>query len=515
MMSQTTTPDTPSGYSAAEMGYPGPQPPTPGDLPPGGGRLAVPTFLSFAGLVQTAARTFRWTYDEALRDNRNNALAMRRDAVLMGALRARQRPTSQLSWHLTPRDETDPAESEAAQLMTELIEDIPKFQKMKMQLLEALWYGRYAVELTWEWQERYGRQVLQVRDFIPINGDKIRFKWDGTPGFLVYANYPGTREATDWGMAHFVTPDERQQYIIHEHEPDDADWTEGEMAGSVHGVGIRGRLYWFWWLKQQVFALLMNYLERFSNGLTIIYYAAHDPEAKKSAEAMARAEYVNNTLLIPRWNTENPDMNKVERLEVSTASPALLQQLITDYFDEVPVRYILGQTLSGDHTGSGGLGGTGAAGLAGETLDEIIKYDAIDLQDTLQTDLVNVMYRYNAPGVRPGKFEFEIDSPNSAELMEYGNMLLDWGMSLDEEQAYKVSQWARPKPGGGIVSKIGAMNPAAVTSAPQGVPVAGSVGQNGAMPGANGMPVQTGQAQYRRPTSQSRKALPRRRLVPA
>jgi hypothetical protein len=363
--------------------------------------------------------------------------------------------------------------AEAAKLIEYVIKKIPRFQKMKMQLLEAIWFGKYGVELAYHWKRHKGEDLLFVRDFIPINGDKIRYRWDGTPGVLVYPGYPGKKEATDYGLAHFLTPDERLQYIFHEHEPDDADWEEPEMAGAVHGVGVRGRLYWFWWLKQQVFAQLMNYIHRFANGLTIFYYNAQDPNAKKEAEKAARQQFLNTALLYPRWNSERPDTNGVQRLEVGTASPQLIWNLIDGYFDPVMVRYIQGQVLS-SHAEPTGLGSK-VADFQANTLDELIKYDAVDLQETLQTDLVEVLYEYNCPGVTPGTFEFEVDTPNSEALMEYAATLYEWGVPLSEEQAYKISQWAKPKPGEGIISKIGAMHPGAMGAAPAGVPTAGPV----------------------------------------
>lgn len=465
-----------NNFTAQEMGFPFTEATGPQGMPPGDGGLTTPNFLTFSALVRSAARAYLYTFDEALRDSPANARAMRRDPIIMGALRARQRPTAQLSWHITPQDETNPAEAEAAKIITYVVEKIPKFQKLKMKLLEAIYFGKYAVECAYEWKPYKGRNTLFVRDFIPINGDKIRFRWDGVPGFLVYAEYPGTKEATDYGLAHFLTASERLQYIIHEHEPDDVDWLEPEMAGAIHGVGVRGVLYWFWWLKQQIFALLMNYLKRFSNGLTVFYYDGSNPQAQAQAETAARQQFSSTAILYPRFGSQNPDRNKVERLEVSTASPALLDKLVTDYFDDAITKYILGQSLSHD-TAPTGLG-SGVARLHQETLDEIIKYDAVDLAETLQTDLIDVLYQYNAPGIPPGKFEFEIDSPNSEELMQYGQILYEWGVPLDEDQVYKISQWQKPKPGSGIVTQLGPMQPAAIGGV-QGVPVAGQAGPPG------------------------------------
>lgn len=527
-MANSTESDDLGGFTPAEMGYPSPSPSPPGGLPPGGGRYTTPNFLSFSALVRSAAKAFLYSSDEALRNSVKNAIAMRRDPVLMGALRRRQRPTAQLTWTITPDDETDPAEAEAAKMMTYIVERIPKFQKMKMQLLEAVWFGKYAVEIAYEWRDYKGEQKLFVRDFTPINGDKIRHRWDGTPGFLVFAGYPGTKEATDNGLAHFLTPDERLQYIIHEHEPDDSDWTEPEMAGAVHGVGVRGRLYWFWWLKQQVFAQLMNYIHRFANGLTIFYYMASDPQAKQEAEDAARKQWNNTALLYPRWNSENPDVNKVERLEVGTANSNLLWNLVSEYFDPIMERYIEGQTLSSQAEPTGL--GAATAEAHGETLDEIVKYDAVDLSETLQTDLVNVLYSYNAPGVKPGKFTFDVESPNSEALMEYGQMLFEWGVPLDEDQAYEISQWRKPKPGSGVVTQLGAMQPAAVGGVPQGVPVSGQAGPqplgqqpvpSGQVPNGQPMPQQAGAVPYTRnghtkaidKNGRRKRQLPKRRVL--
>jgi phage gp29-like protein len=466
----------PNGYSPQELGFPGPPAPPPGDLPPGGGGASVPSFLQFAALIQSGARTYRYTFDEALRNNPANARAMWRDAVIWKTVRARQMPTAALSWHIDPRDETNPAEQEAAKIVTAIVERIPNFQRFRMCLLDAIWFGRSGVEMLFKWDQVYGRTCLTLRDFNPVNGDSLKFRHTGEVGVLVHSSFPGTWEPTDWGMAHFLTPAEREQFVVHRHEPEAADWLEGDLAGAINGVGLRGRLYWCWWMKQQVFALLMNYLERFANGLTIFYYDAHNPQAKAEAERAAREQYSNNALLYPRW-AEGKDTNGVQRLEAGTASPALLQSLVTEYFDAIIKETIIGQTLTSD-TAATGLG-SGVADLHGMTLARIIKYDATNLDATIQADLIDLLYRWNCPGVPPGRYSSEVDTPNAKEVLGYAETMFDMGVALDEGQLYKISQLQKPKPGGGIVSKLGGMQPAAVGGEPQGVPVAGEAGPPG------------------------------------
>lgn len=462
------------GFSTQEMGYPGVPPSQPGSLPPGDGRYTTPNFLSFSALVRSAAKAFLYSSDEALRDSPTNARVMKRDPIMWGALLRVWRPVAQLAWSLEPDDETNPAEVEAARMVEYCINKIPHFQRLKMYLLQASWYGKAAVELAYEWRNYRGEEKLFVRDHTYINGDKLRLKWDNkTWGVLVYPGYPGEKVATDWGLCHFLTPDERIQYIIHQFEPDDADFYEPELAGSIGGVGVRGRLYWFWWLKQQVFGQLMNYIHRFANGLTIFYYDASNVQALHQAQAAARAQFSNTVLLYPRWNGTNPDVNKVERLEVGAASSQILLGLVKDYFDPIMERFIEGQTPSQD---AGGIG-TGQAESRGETLDEIVKYYAVDLQETLQSDLVNILYAYNAPGVAPGTFTFNVDDPNSSELMEHADQLFTMGVPLDQDQVYEVSQWRKPSLGNGIVSQVGNMQAQLPQQTPpEGVPQIGAAG---------------------------------------
>jgi len=478
-----------NGYTAREMGFPAPPPPPPGPLPPGGGGYTTPYWLQFASLMATGSRTFRFTFDEALRNNPANARAMYRDAVIKEALRGRMIPTAQLTWHIDPWDDTDPAQVEAAAILTAVIERIPNFQALRMQLLQAVWYGRSACQLHFAWKSVHGRQCLVVDGFEPVNGDSLRFRRDGQPGILVHSTYPGTWEATDFGPAHFITPDERFQYVIHEHERYASDFLEGDMAGSVHGVGVRNDLYWIWWLKQQVMVMMMDYLEKFSKGMTVIYYDAHSPNARAEMEKAARESNGQPWLLLPRW-AETRDTNAVQRIEAGTASPALLQELVTQYFDDIIRRVIIGQTLSSS-TAPTGMG-SGVADFHGMTLSRIIKYDAVNLADTIQRDLIPTLARYCLPeGVEPGRFSFEVDTPNAEEVLGYAETMYDMGLSLDEDQLYKISQLQKPRPGAGIVSKLGAMQPAAVGAAPQGVPVAGEAGPEAA-PAGQGQSVPQG-----------------------
>lgn len=462
----------PEQESAQEYGAPPPQPTEQQSLPPGGGRYTAPHFLTFSQIVNSVSRTYRWTFDEALRHNRNNALAIRRDPVVMDALRSRQIPTAQLPWHIEPENDKDTRQAEAAQEITKVIKRIPNFQRLKMHLLEALWWGRYGAQLLYEWDFSSGKRRLAVRDFRPINGDKLVFKHSGASGILVHATYPGTWEVTDRGRAHFFDRRERQSIILHKHEPEDADFFEPELAGSVAGVGIRSRIYWFWWLRSQVSAFLMDYLERVgAGGFTVYYYEAGNPSSRDEVKAAAEEQHRNNTILFPRYRDGSTGGPGVLRIEASNAGAQLLQTLISGYFDEVIRRYILGQNLTSETAGTGL--GSGVADLHADTFSRLVKYDAINLAETLTTDLVWVLQEYMYPDLPKMQFVFDVDKPNARDVLEAAQGFYNMGGTVDEDELRSIIGLAKPQPGHPMLAKMGNLSPAGI---PMGVPMMGPPG---------------------------------------
>ncbi len=447
------------------------------DLPPGGGLLVAPTYLTFAQLVNLATRSYRWAHDEALRHSPTNALAMRRDPVLFEALRSRQMPTAQLPWHLECEDDKDEAQIEAVSIVTGVIEHIPNFQQLKMHLLEALWFGRAAVQLQYKWDYRQtGKKQLVVRAHRPIHGDKLIFRYSGQIGILVHALFPGEWELTDRGRAHFFTPNEREQILIHRYEPEDSDFMEGELAGSIAGKGLRDRLYWFWWLRAQITSFMMDYLERVGGGgLTIYYYEHGNDRSRIEVQKAAEEQFRNNTILFPRYKDGSTGGPGIERIEPSVAGAQLLEELILHYFDETMRRLILGEATPSDAKGAGL--GSGISDFLEGNQGRRIRYDAINLQETLTSDLVAVLQRYNCPpSVPPLRFVFDLDKPNSQEVMEAAKNFFEMGGTLDEESLRSTIGLEKPEPGKTMLAKMGSLQPAGVGAMPTGVPAVGSPG---------------------------------------
>jgi hypothetical protein len=444
-------------------------------IPPGGGRVEMGHYQTFSQIVNYASRTYRWRFDEALRHNRENALAIRRDPVVMDALRSRQIPTAQLEWHLESENDQDTRQQEAVTTLTEIIKSIPRFQTLKMHLLEALWWGRYGVRLIYKWDFSRGDKRLVVRDFFPVNGDKLIFKWSGSPGILVHAAYPGPWQMTDRGRAHFFSPEERESILIHKYEPEDADFLEGELAGQIHGVGIRSRIYYLWYLRQQVTGMMMDFLERIgSGGLTIFYYEHGNPQSESEVNKAAESQFRNNYLLFPRYRDSTTGGPGVERIEPSQAGSQLLATLITEYFDARIRSFIQGQTQLRDAAGAGL--GSGVSEYLEGNLGRLIKYDAVNLQETLTQELVAVLQKYMYPDLPPIRFQFDIDKPNSLEVLQSASSFFEMGGSIDEDSLREIIGLEKPQPGHAMLSQQQTLSPTAMTGVPQGEPMLGQPG---------------------------------------
>lgn len=458
--------------------------------PAGGGRVSVPSFSSFQGIFNTFSKSYRYyNGDEALRDSYTNSRAMRRDPVIYSALRSRQKPTILLSWHLDAFDNADPAQVEAAETTEKMIKALPNLQGLMLQLMEAIWYGRSAVQMAYEWTWDFGsKQLMAPREYFLVNGDKLVFKFSGQPGIRVHSSWGHDQvedhtQVTDYGKAYFFTPSEQETLIIHKFEPCDEDFREPELAGAIHGVGLRGKLYWAWALKNDVQKLLFDWLEWFARGKTVYYYEAGNAAAYAEVQRQI-VQYANEPfMLFPRTKDGSPNWVPVQRIEAGTASPQLLQTLATEYFDNLLTKAILDQTLTSD-TGATGMG-SGVAQLHQSSFDSVIKYDSNALAETLTQQFVKVLYRTNYPTMRPARWVFEIDRPNVGQMLEAAQVFYDMGGSLDEDDLREATGLPAPSGNGTVLSKINSTQPAAVGGMPEGVPVVNG-SPDGGQPGDQG-----------------------------
>lgn len=418
---------------------------------PGYGRWAVPHVITFAGLVNQAIRAYHWAFDEALRHSHENALAMRRDPVIRSALRARKVPVIQLAWKLEidkthiESQEQERLLSRYASICEKSIRSIPEFPKLLYCLMDAIWYGKSGVQCQYEWKIIDGRSVLCVKNWYPINGDKIRFKWDGTVGITVYQSQEIEATPSDRYLVHFLSPQEREQFIIHNYEYDDPDFLDVTMAGSRYGTGIRNEIYWFWFLKSIVLSYLISYLEKVGiGGMTIFFYESGNPRSFDEVKRLVETQANQHVMLFPRNRDGSQGGPGVMRIDNSGTAVGMFHSLVSDYFDAKIQSLILGQTL----TYSADTSSRALAQVHENTFFRLVQFDALSLASSITRDLVRVIYKYSFPEVPEHlypRFTFIIPPPNSDVMLNYAQILASMGIAVDENQLRDITGLVAPK----------------------------------------------------------------------
>ena len=434
---------------------------------PNFGQFSMPHVMSFGGLSGSFSKTYQ-SSDEAIRDSRDNARFMRNDCGIMECIEARQRCTALLDWHLEPEDENSPEQIALVEELTKILSRISRFTEYRFNLLHAIWYGRYAVQHRYRWQDIGGKmRVLPAPHadnpgWLPINGDKLVFRFDdgtnsGTAdqvGIRVGGHLHGAErvsgrwdvEQTQDGLAYFVKDWERSLLAIHKHTIEDAAWEAERDAGSIHGVGVRSRIYWDWFQKQECLAFLMEYLERSAGGIEIWYYPQGNAEAEAKARTAAEERIANqrNIVLVPKPMGDDAHAFGVEVIEPGMGGIDALQNILNEYYGHRIKRYILGQTLSSEAQATGL--GSGLADLHLDTFLQIIKYDSINLEETITHQLVKVIKDWNFPSAKNIHVDFKIDveQQDASEKLSAWQMAWQMGAKLKESDVMDLIGAAMP-----------------------------------------------------------------------
>jgi hypothetical protein len=107
----------------------------------------------------------------AFRKDRTLQRQMRYDPDIMGPLLSLQLGVACSDWTVSPQSDKmkDPEAIQKAAIIEKLVRGIPRITDFIRHLLDALWYGRSAVNIV------YGRSedMIYIRDWLPIHGDSV------------------------------------------------------------------------------------------------------------------------------------------------------------------------------------------------------------------------------------------------------------------------------------------------------------------------------------------------------
>ncbi len=466
-----------------EEGFPHADPLVGGQIAPGGSKWITPHADQYVSMLNMLSRTYYWTHDEALRDSGVcNTDAMWADLVISTAIRDRQRPVVQLEWQLECRNPSDPEEKKWAQIVKEILDDIPNFQQLRRCLLDAIWWGRAGVQFVCDWDYSQGERRIAIRKWEQIHGDTLVFKFDGTVGYLVnsqLAGKPGTSVIEGrGGYAKFLTPDEDQCVLVHEFEPMASDFYRPEMAGSIKGTGYRGRVYWYWWMKHNLMRILFDFVRKVGNGFFLAGYAAGNRTELEALQTSLESQTGKPIIYVP-VDGNRTLKDTLEHLPVSLQG-ADFQWTVINALNGLIRDAILGNSMA-NKAAPVGIGGSQGDHM-GMTDDERVKYDAKDLEAPLQK-LVNMIYKNIAPHVRPAKFTHLADKRQPGEIMESANWFMQAGGGVPKPWAQEQLGIPEPNEGEEVLSLVQAQQATALQGTPAGVPQAGP---GGPAPGMDG-----------------------------
>lgn len=467
-------------------------------MPPNFARYVVPHVDSFQGFVSTISNIYR-DYDEALKDSLDNARYMRNDCGLMECLEARQRAVALLNWHLEPEDPDSQDQKALCDELTKLLQKIARFTEYRRVLLEAIWFGKYGI------QHRYGyvtvnglRRILpkplhENPGWLPVHGDKLVFRYAGRNLKIgQYAHQLGVRvgigyrlgemirdrwqvekiEPSDRGMAYFLSAWERKLFCVHKHMIVDGEYEDAWSAGSIHGLGVRSRIYWDWVQKQESLAFLIQYLERSAGGIEIWKYPAGNPQAKaETIEAVKNRQGIGrNSWVVPVQPGEDGGQYGMEWVEPGLGGIEVIQHLLTDYYGHRIKRYILGQTLTSEAEATGL--GSGVAEAHMDTFTQINQYDATNLEETITTDLLGRLIEWNFPAAKDinVRFVIETEDPDNEKKLEAYQRAWEMGTRIKETDVLDAIGVAPPTEEDRILSnpQVAGQSPTAASALPRG-----------------------------------------------
>jgi hypothetical protein len=436
----------------------------------------IPHVDTFAGIYGSVNKNYYIYWDEALRNSQANTLAMRRDSFIEELINHRTLPIICTPFHIECDDPEHPDQMSISETVQKIVNDVPRLKVIMRQLLEAIFYGRYGAQIQLGARKVAGNTWTSVTRSIPVNGDKFRFKFDGTPGIAIYppaaqgtsesdlvgqsgylVKYKNFIEQTMLGPALFLKPQElRDRFVIHTYVGSDTDYLfEIDEAQAVFGLGLRSRHYWYWNLHTEIFSWIVDALQRIgASGLIYGFYPTGNFQAQQEVIRSLQMLAKDNIGAFPVPMSATGNLKDwLQRIEVSPVAYEIMERLL-DRIEGIIRRAFLGQDLSSKSNSTGM--GSGMADLHGDVRLDVKEFDCNMLAETLTEQLVSVIVRYNKwkyegeelrgedlPfGMR---LKFDIDKGDGPARVETAGKLYEMGVPLDQDEVRKAGAFSPPK----------------------------------------------------------------------
>lgn len=418
--------------------------------------------VNYASIFNTIPNPVAGVYfnpDVAFNDNPANANRMIQDQGIFAPLQERQLATAGQSWNILPMNENNPEEKDAADHIENIIKfRLPNILDFFRNLLDAVYFGRAAATIDYEWDFSQGRKQLIPAGWTPIHGDTLVFADDGRIGYRVgvpprnaavtttvegLAIMVDDEATTDIDGYRYLSASDREAWVVHHGQKCAGEFNLFQSAAAQWGVGLRSRLYPSWVMKQSVLEFCMMNAEKFGSGWVIGYFNGGNPDSALAMKEALQKQVGSSTLLIPRWEASDQSIEGIETLNPPSGSEQLMK--LVEYYDKQMRQAICGENLTADNKGGGGLG-SGVAAAHETTFFRLCKYDAGALEETLTDQLVYVLQKYNGyDHLPPMRFSFTYDTGSIDEKLARAKILHDMGIKLSTSELITTAGFSVPK----------------------------------------------------------------------
>lgn len=333
------------------------------------------------------------------------------DSAIGAAMSTRKNAVLTLNYTIDPPRNPTPAEEQLTTAADDLIRGIPGFNKVLLDMMDAVGHGFSPLEITWQLID--GKQIPVKFTHRPQSW----FTWDKDDNLLLKTPTNQQGESL-WPLG----------WVVHIHK-----------MRSVQAArdGLFRLLAWMYVFKHYSTSDFAEFLELYGIPIRLGKYDAGTSEKDKRILLRALAQLGHNAAgIMPK------DM-EVEIINATTANAGnnpFIQMI--DWCEKSISKLVLGQTLT---SGADGKASTNALGLIhNEVRRDLMIADAKRLEETITQQIILPYLQINYPNIDPRRipvFAFDVQEPGDlTQLADALPKLVGIGMQIPE-------QWARKQLG--------------------------------------------------------------------